>query len=103
MGVFALLSMASVICIALVAARVTYSDSNRYISLVWNLFLAWIPFVIVGFELTILLGVLFTLAGMEIELTETLGREVDLRTAEDLSRYFRDKVVNLAEVIYERK
>lgn len=46
---------------------------------------------------------LFTLAGMEIELTNSLGREVELRTAEDLSRYFRDEVVKLAEVIYEQK
>ncbi len=46
---------------------------------------------------------LFTLAGMEIELTNTLGREVELRTAEDLSRYFRDDVVKLAEVLYEQK
>jgi len=42
----------------------------------------------------------FGLAGMEIELTEILGRKVDLRTAEELSRYFREKVVNSAEVIY---
>jgi predicted nucleotidyltransferase len=46
---------------------------------------------------------LFTLAGMEIELINTLGREVELRTPEDLSRYFRDEVVNSAEVIYEQK
>jgi hypothetical protein len=29
-------------------------------------------------------------AGMEIELSEMLGRKVDLRTARDLTRYFRD-------------
>jgi uncharacterized protein len=29
---------------------------------------------------------LITLAGMEIELSEKLGRKVDLRTADDLSR-----------------
>jgi uncharacterized membrane protein len=45
-AVFILLSMASVICISLVIARVFYTDSSRYISLVWNLFLAWIPFVL---------------------------------------------------------
>jgi hypothetical protein len=28
------------------------------------------------------------------------GRRVDVRTAEDLSRYFRDKVVREAEVQY---
>ena len=45
-GVFVLLSAASIICISLVIARVYYSDSRRYISLVWNLFLAWIPFLL---------------------------------------------------------
>ena len=43
---------------------------------------------------------LLDVAGMEIELSETLGRKVDLRTAEDLSRYFRDEVVAKAEVQY---
>jgi predicted nucleotidyltransferase len=43
---------------------------------------------------------LFDIAGMEIELTEMLGRKVDLRTAGDLSRYFRDEVVRTAEVQY---
>jgi hypothetical protein len=37
---------------------------------------------------------------MEIELTEMLGRKVDLRTAGDLSRYFREEVVKTAEVQY---
>ncbi len=45
-GVFFLLSAASVICISLVIARVAYSGSVRYVILVWNLFLAWIPFVL---------------------------------------------------------
>ncbi len=43
---------------------------------------------------------LFGIAGMEIELSELLGRKVDLRTAGDLSRYFRDEVVRTAEVQY---
>jgi predicted nucleotidyltransferase len=43
---------------------------------------------------------LITFAGMEIELTDKIGRKVDLRTAGDLSRYFRDEVVNSAEVQY---
>jgi predicted nucleotidyltransferase len=43
---------------------------------------------------------LFALAGMEIELTEKLGRKVDLRTPKELSRYFRDEVVRGAEVQY---
>ncbi len=43
---------------------------------------------------------LLGIAGMEIELSALLGRKVDLRTAEDLSRYFRDEVVRTAEVQY---
>src|SRR5215467_12027194 len=39
---------------------------------------------------------LVTLAGMEMDLSEALGRQVDLRTPEDLSRYFRDEVVSSA-------
>ena len=45
---------------------------------------------------------LLTLAGMEIELSERLGRKVDMRTAEDLSRYFRDEVLGEALTIYEQ-
>jgi len=45
---------------------------------------------------------LLTLAGMEIEISERLGRKVDLRTAEDLSRYFRDEVVASALLQFER-
>ena len=45
---------------------------------------------------------LFDVAGMELELTEKLGRKVDLRTAGDLSRYFRDRVVATAALQYER-
>jgi predicted nucleotidyltransferase len=40
------------------------------------------------------------LAGMEIELGSVLGRKVDMRTPEDLSPYFREEVVNSAEVQY---
>ena len=44
-----------------------------------------------------LLGV----AGMEIELSTLFGgRTVDLRTPEDLSRYFRQEVLDTAEVQY---
>lgn len=43
---------------------------------------------------------LIRLAGMEIELTEILGRKVDLRTPQDLSRYFRQEVIDTAEVQY---
>jgi uncharacterized protein len=45
---------------------------------------------------------LITLAGMEIELSENLGRKVALRTAEDLSHYFRAAVVSSALPQYER-
>jgi predicted nucleotidyltransferase len=45
---------------------------------------------------------LMEVAGMEIELSEMLGRKVDLRTPQDLSRYFRDEVVAEAEVQYEK-
>jgi uncharacterized protein len=42
------------------------------------------------------------LADIERELSALLaGRRVDLRTAEDLSRYFRDDVLREAEVQYE--
>ena len=41
------------------------------------------------------------LAGMEFELSDLLGgRKVDMRTPEDLSRYFRNDVVASAEVQY---
>lgn len=43
---------------------------------------------------------LIKLAGMEIELSKIFGRKVDLRTAEDLSKYFRQEVVKSAEVQY---
>lgn len=44
----------------------------------------------------------FDLARMEISLTDLVGRQVDLRTPKELSRYFRDKVVATSEQIYER-
>ena len=44
---------------------------------------------------------LLDMARIEIELSELLGgRKVDLRTAQDLSRYFRDEVVRTAEPQY---
>jgi hypothetical protein len=43
---------------------------------------------------------LFDISRMELELIDLLGREVDLRTKEDLSRYFRDEVVAEAEDVY---
>jgi predicted nucleotidyltransferase len=44
---------------------------------------------------------LFRLAAMERELSRLLGeRKVDLRTPQDLSKYFRSKVAATAEVQY---
>lgn len=43
---------------------------------------------------------LLGMAKLERELTEILGQKADLRTAEDLSRYFRDDVVSHAEIQY---
>jgi uncharacterized protein len=43
---------------------------------------------------------LLAMARMERELSELVGRQVDLRTAEDLSHYFRDEVVAGAELQY---
>ena len=43
---------------------------------------------------------LIRLAGIEIELSDILGRKVDLRTPQDLSRYFRQEVMDSAEVQY---
>lgn len=44
---------------------------------------------------------LLDMAQIEIELSELLGgRKVDLRTAQDLSHYFRDAVVRTAEPQY---
>jgi len=43
---------------------------------------------------------LMDLAGMEIELAEIIGRKVDLRTPDELSRYFRDEVLSKAKVEY---
>lgn len=43
---------------------------------------------------------LLSLASMEIELGQLLGREVELRTYEDLSPHFRDDVVASARELY---
>lgn len=44
--VFVLLNIACAMCIGLVLARVAYSESGRHLGLIWNLFLAWIPFIL---------------------------------------------------------
>ena len=43
---------------------------------------------------------LLRLMAMQNELTDLLGRQVDLRTPDELSRHFRDEVVTEAEVQY---
>jgi uncharacterized membrane protein len=48
-AVFLLLNLACLLCIMLVAARVAYSDTERHTGLIWNLFLAWIPFMLAYF------------------------------------------------------
>jgi predicted nucleotidyltransferase len=44
-----------------------------------------------------------TMASMERELASLLGRRVDLRTPNELSRYFRDDVLRAAEVRYAER
>ncbi len=56
--------------------------------------------VLVEFEPGTVVG--FKIGAMQNELAALLGRRVDLRTPAGLSRYFRQKVLESAEVIYER-
>ncbi len=58
--------------------------------------------VLVEFEMNHVPG-LIRLAGMEIELSKLLGHRVDLRTPEDLNRYFRQEVLDMAEVQYAQE
>jgi uncharacterized protein len=55
--------------------------------------------VLVEFEPVVNVG-LFSMAAMELELTDLFGRKVDLRTPADLSRYFRDEVLAHSRVLY---
>ena len=55
--------------------------------------------ILVAFEPDKVVGYL-RLAAMEIELSEILKRKVDLRTPAELSRYFREEVLDSAEVQY---
>jgi len=55
--------------------------------------------LLVEFEPGFRIG-LIGLAGVELELSELMGRKVDLRSAGDLSRYFREEVVRSAELLY---
>ncbi len=43
----------------------------------------------------------FAFFGMQEELSEILGRKVDLNTPGFLSKYFRDEVLREAEVLYD--
>jgi uncharacterized protein len=43
---------------------------------------------------------LFTIVTMEDELADLIGKKTDLRTAEDLSQYFRQEVVSSARPLY---
>lgn len=56
--------------------------------------------VLVEFEAGARVG-LMRLAGIELELTELLGRKVDLNTPGFLSRYYRDRVLAEAQVQYD--
>lgn len=44
---------------------------------------------------------LIGMGGLPRQLSEILGNPLDLRTPEDLSRYFRDEVLDQAEAGYE--
>ena len=43
---------------------------------------------------------LFDIVRMEEELSAILGRKADMRTPQDLSRYFRDRIMRTAVVQY---
>jgi len=45
----------------------------------------------------------FDLAKMQMELSDLIEREIDLLTPGALSQYFQQKVMNTAQVVYERK
>lgn len=55
--------------------------------------------VLVEFEPGVRMGLL-GMAALENQLTSIVGRRVDLRTPQDLSRYFREDVLAEAEVQY---
>ena len=55
--------------------------------------------ILVKFEKKHIPG-LFGIFDIQEELSEIVGREVDLKTPNGLSRYFRDEVLSQAQVIY---
>jgi uncharacterized membrane protein len=48
LAIVGLLGAASLVCVALIAARAFYSQTAHYGFLVWNLVLAWVPLVFAG-------------------------------------------------------
>jgi uncharacterized protein len=56
--------------------------------------------VLVEFDVGRVPGLL-GMAGLEIELSEILGRKVDLRTPAEISRHFRDEVLSEAVPQYD--
>ena len=46
---------------------------------------------------------LFDMGAAQVELSDLLGREVDLKTSGFLSPYFRQQVESSAQIIYERR
>lgn len=58
--------------------------------------------ILVEFEPTVRVGYL-KMAALERELTAILGRRADLRTPDELSRYFRDDVMSSARLQYDRQ
>jgi len=53
---FILLAGATIFCIGIWIFRSEYSGSGRYAFLIWNIFLAWIPFIISYFTYTLTLN-----------------------------------------------
>ncbi|MFC1825188.1 nucleotidyltransferase family protein [Thermodesulfobacteriota bacterium] len=56
--------------------------------------------ILVEFEPDAHVG-LIKFAGLELELSEILGRKVDLNTPEFISKYYREEVLAEAEVQYD--
>ncbi len=55
--------------------------------------------VLVEFEQDVRIGLSFF--SIERELSDLIGRKVDLNTPGFLSKYYRDEVISKAEVLYE--